>query len=269
MKSSVRGTSFRSARVLIAIALASMMLAGGSAASASGGKAGASVASAGGNKEPVFVSGNSTFSDCGLPGSDYALSLTGDLEGCWSTFIQGHKCKALADYDLYFEEGREEFLGEYRGKKGEFRTTYTFEGVYAKGFCQSFDPHPRTGWRLQSQNRWCEPCLRGCQRVDQVYRCDCWRDGRSQDRGIPCRHWGKQLPLLRPYRFRCIRLISAHALGFLTAFRVAPRPSAWKAVQLQAVMSSSCLGQAARQVHEHGRGAPTSSAGSGDGRRRR
>jgi hypothetical protein len=140
MKSGVRGTSFRSARVLIAIALASMMLAGGSAASASGGKAGASVAAAGGNKKPVFVSGNSTFSDCGLPGSDYALSLTGDLEGCWSTFIQGHKCKALADYDLYFEEGREEFLGKYRGKKGEFRTTYTFEGVYAKGFCQSFDP---------------------------------------------------------------------------------------------------------------------------------
>ena len=133
MKNNVRGTSFRSAVVLIAIALASMMLAGGSAASA------------GGDKKPVFVSGNSTFSDCGLPESDYALSLTGDLEGCWSTFVQGYKCKALADYDLYFEEGREVFVGKYRGQQGRFRTTYTFEGAYAKGFCQSFDPTLEVG----------------------------------------------------------------------------------------------------------------------------
>ena len=100
---------------------------------------------AGGDKKPVFVSGNSTFSDCGLPGSDYAISLTGDLEGCWSTFVQGYKCKELADYDLYFEEGREVFVGKYRGKQGRFRTTYTFEGAYAKGFCQSFDPTLEVG----------------------------------------------------------------------------------------------------------------------------
>jgi hypothetical protein len=145
MKNNVRGTSLRSARVLIAIALASMMLAGGSAASAGGHKAGGSAASAGGNKKPVFVSGNSTFSDCGLRGSDYALSLTGDLRGCWSAFIQGHKCKALADYDLYIEKGREVFVGKYRGNQGRFRTTYTFEGVYAKGFCRSFDPTLEVG----------------------------------------------------------------------------------------------------------------------------
>ena len=133
MKNIVRGTSFRRARVLIAIALASMMVAGGSAASA------------GGDKKPVFVSGNSTFSDCGLTRSDYALSLTGDLEGCWSTFIKGFKCKALADYDLYLEKGREVFVGKYHGKQGRFRTTYTFEGAYAKGFCQSFDPALEVG----------------------------------------------------------------------------------------------------------------------------
>ena len=40
MKNSIRGTSLRSARVLRAIALASMMLAGGSTALASGDKAG-------------------------------------------------------------------------------------------------------------------------------------------------------------------------------------------------------------------------------------
>ena len=128
MKHDLRRTLFRSARVPIAIALASLMLAGGSAALA------------GGDNKPVFVSGNSTFSDCGVPGSDYALLLTGDLEGCWSTFIQGHKCKELQDYDLYFEAGREVFVGKFSGKQGRFRTTYTFEGAYAKGFCKSFDP---------------------------------------------------------------------------------------------------------------------------------
>jgi hypothetical protein len=60
-----------------------ILLAGGSAASASEDKS-------------VFVSGNSTFSsDCGAQGSDYAILLTGDLEGCLSTFVQGFKCKEL------------------------------------------------------------------------------------------------------------------------------------------------------------------------------
>ena len=145
MKNNVRGTSSRNARVLIAIALASMMLTGGSAALAGGDKAGGSAALAGGDKKPVFVSGNSTFSDCGLPGSDYAISLTGDLEGCWSSFVQDYKCKELQDYDLYFEEGREVFVGKFHGKQGRFRTTYTFEGAYAKGFCQSFDPTLEVG----------------------------------------------------------------------------------------------------------------------------
>jgi hypothetical protein len=139
MKSKVRGASFRSPRVLIAIAVASVMLAGGSAALAGGDEAGDSAASAGRDKKPVFVSGNSTASDCGLPGSDYALSLSGDLEGCWSGFIQGYKCKELADYDLWLEKGREVFVGEFRGKQGRFRTTYTFEGAYAKGVCESLD----------------------------------------------------------------------------------------------------------------------------------
>ena len=59
--------------------------------------------------ESRFVSGNSTFSDCGLDGSDYAISLTGDLEGCLSTFVQDFKCKDLADYDLYLESGRDAY----------------------------------------------------------------------------------------------------------------------------------------------------------------
>ena len=145
MKTNVRGTSFRSAGVLIAVALVAMMLAGGSAALAGGDMTGGSAGLAGGDKKPVFVSGNSTASDCGLSGSDYALSMTGDLEGCLSGFIQGHKCKKLNDYDLYFEEGREVFKGKFDGKQGGFKTTYTFRGAYAKGFCESFDPTLEVG----------------------------------------------------------------------------------------------------------------------------
>lgn len=132
MKNSTHGISWRSAMVLSASALASM-LAGGSTALASG------------DNKTVFVSGNSTFSDCGLAGSDYAILLTGDLEGCLSTFVQGFKCKELEHYDLYLEQGREVFVGKFRGKQGRFRTTYTFDGAYAKGFCQSFDARLEVG----------------------------------------------------------------------------------------------------------------------------
>lgn len=66
MKNNVRGTSFRSARVLIAIALASMMLAGGSAAAA------------GGDKKPVSVSGNS---------STVSTVRNGDVVVDWSRIV--------------------------------------------------------------------------------------------------------------------------------------------------------------------------------------
>ena len=101
----------------------------------------------------VFVSGNSTFSDCGLSGSDYAILLTGDLEGCWSTFVQSFTCKELEHYDLYLEEGREVFVGKFRTEaEGRFRTTYTFDGAYAKGFCRCFDCKPGGRWRLPSRS---------------------------------------------------------------------------------------------------------------------
>jgi hypothetical protein len=132
MNNKLRGTSFRSARVLIAIALASMMLAGGSTALAGGHHKG-------GHHKPVFVSGNAVASDCGLPGSDWAIALTGDLEGCWSAFTKEFKCLELDDYDLGIEKGREIFVGTYKGQQGRLRTTYTVEAAYAKGFCQSLD----------------------------------------------------------------------------------------------------------------------------------
>jgi hypothetical protein len=91
------------------------------------------------NDGTIFVSGNSTYSDCGIEGSDLALAMTGDLEGCWSVFVEGFKCKELDGFDLYLENGREVFVGKFRGKQGRFVTDYTLDAVMAKGFCQSFD----------------------------------------------------------------------------------------------------------------------------------
>lgn len=95
--------------------------------------------------QSIFVSGNSTFSDCGLEGSDAALLLTGDLEGCLSIFIDDFQCHGLDAFDLYLEQGREVFVGTLHGKSGRFRTTYTFDGAYAGGFCQSFDASLEVG----------------------------------------------------------------------------------------------------------------------------
>lgn len=125
MKNNTRGSSWSRVRALAAGGFAAVMLAGGSPALATGGK--------------VFVSGNSTYSDCGLEGSDLALALTGDLVGCWSVFVEGFKCKELNGFDLYYERGREVFVGKLRGKQGRFATDYTLEAAMEKGFCQSFD----------------------------------------------------------------------------------------------------------------------------------
>lgn len=115
---------WRSARVFVAGALATAMLAGGNAALATGGRS-------------IAISGNSTYSDCGVAGSDFALRMTGNLEGCLSIFVQGSTCKELADFDHYTERGREAFVGKLRGKQGRFTTNYTVDAAYAKGFCQS------------------------------------------------------------------------------------------------------------------------------------
>jgi hypothetical protein len=126
MKNNTYSPTWGRARGLIAGAFATTMLAGGNAALATGDKR-------------VFVSGNSTYSDCGLQGSDLALAMSGDLEGCWSVFVEGSRCKELDDFDLYLENGREVFIGKFRGKRGRFATDYTLEAAMAKGFCQSFD----------------------------------------------------------------------------------------------------------------------------------
>jgi hypothetical protein len=126
MKNNAQGRTLPRARIVSASIVAVAALASGSAALADGNRT-------------TFVSGNSTYSDCGLEGSDLALKMTGDLEGCWSVFVQDFKCKELDGFDLYLENGREVFVGTLRGRRGRFATDYTLDAVMAKGFCQSFD----------------------------------------------------------------------------------------------------------------------------------
>ena len=60
-------------------------------------------------------------------GAAYALTLTGDLEGCHYFFIDEFECSPSGTYR---EEGRELFVGTYNGESGSFRTTYKFEAKY-------------------------------------------------------------------------------------------------------------------------------------------
>ncbi len=56
-------------------------------------------------------------------GSDFALRMTGDLEGCHYVFVQDWACTPSGSYK---ESGTEIFVGEYDGNIGSFSTTYLF-----------------------------------------------------------------------------------------------------------------------------------------------
>ncbi|THU30212.1 hypothetical protein FAM09_30385 [Niastella caeni] len=60
-------------------------------------------------------------------GASYALNLTGDLEGCHYFFVEEFDCSPSGTYR---EEGRELFVGMYKGEPGTFWTTYKFEAKY-------------------------------------------------------------------------------------------------------------------------------------------
>lgn len=130
MKNDTSGTFWRSAMVIIASVFA-LMMASGNAALAGGNDPFK------GKGKKIFVSGNSTFSDCGVSRSDFALLLTGKLKGCLSVFVKNSKCKKLEGFDLYKERGREVFKGKLHGEWGEFETRYTFEAAFAPGYCES------------------------------------------------------------------------------------------------------------------------------------
>lgn len=60
-------------------------------------------------------------------GASYALTLTGDLEGCHYFFVEEFECSPSGTYR---EKGRELFIGTYNGQSGTFETTYRFEAKY-------------------------------------------------------------------------------------------------------------------------------------------
>jgi hypothetical protein len=67
--------------------------------------------------------------DCGSAGQGaaYAVTMTGDLEGCLFVFIDEYECSPSGTYR---EVGREHFVGTYKGDPGSFWTTYKFEAKY-------------------------------------------------------------------------------------------------------------------------------------------
>jgi hypothetical protein len=126
MTTNTHGTTVRSARILLAGAIATATLASGSTALAHGDRT-------------IPITGNSVFSDCAAAGADFGLLMSGDLKGCLSIFIQNITCTELTDFDHYVERGREAFDGAWRGNKGKFATKYVVDAAYGKGFCQSLD----------------------------------------------------------------------------------------------------------------------------------
>ncbi|MBB4079780.1 hypothetical protein GGR28_002407 [Lewinella aquimaris] len=67
--------------------------------------------------------------DCDIAseGADYAIQLTGDLEGCLFVFVENFACSPSGTYR---ESGREYFVGTYNGEEGTFWTNYKFSGKY-------------------------------------------------------------------------------------------------------------------------------------------
>jgi hypothetical protein len=59
--------------------------------------------------------------------SDYAVVMTGDLEGCLYTDV---KTAESSPSGTYRETGTEFFVGSYLGESGTFETTYRFEAKY-------------------------------------------------------------------------------------------------------------------------------------------
>lgn len=60
-------------------------------------------------------------------GADYALTMTGSLDGCHYVFIEAGQC---FEGGAYTETGYEIFVGKYEGQSGSFKTNYLFTAKY-------------------------------------------------------------------------------------------------------------------------------------------
>jgi hypothetical protein len=89
-------------------------------------------------EEATQISGDARFAETGEcvdpegpgAGADYALVMTGDLEGCLYTFVNPDT--ASSPSGTYRETGTETFVGSVFGSEepGTFETTYRFEAKY-------------------------------------------------------------------------------------------------------------------------------------------
>lgn len=93
----------------------------------------------------IQISGVGSFDgscDAASEGADYAVLMTGDLEGCLYSFIETSQFEASG---IYIETGTELFVDS--GGAGTFETNYRFEAMYDEdgveiwGRCQ----HPIVG----------------------------------------------------------------------------------------------------------------------------
>ena len=65
--------------------------------------------------------------DYATEGADFALKMTGELEGCLFVFVEDYECSPSGTYR---EAGKEYFVGTYMGEFGTFWTNYKFEAKY-------------------------------------------------------------------------------------------------------------------------------------------
>jgi hypothetical protein len=75
----------------------------------------------------VAVLDEADICDSANVGADYALLMTGDLEGCLYTFVETAESSPSGTYR---ETGRELFVSSDPERAGTFTTTYRFEAKY-------------------------------------------------------------------------------------------------------------------------------------------
>lgn len=91
----------------------------------------AQTASAAGNAQIGgigYLAGEGECTDAEGAGADFALNMTGDLEGCHYIFVESFECRSSG---TYIERGRELYVGSgAEGDSGTFGTTYVFTAKY-------------------------------------------------------------------------------------------------------------------------------------------